>query len=62
MYHQYGTSYFSILATDKQRAEILDICDRWGAVVEKIREYKVYEDNDISYYFILRNGKCQLLS
>lgn len=53
MYHQYGTSYFSILATDKQRAEILDICDRWGAVVEKIREYKVYEDNDISYYFIL---------
>ena len=53
MYHQYGTSYFSILATDKQRAEILDICDRWGAVVEKIREYKVYGDNDISYYFIL---------
>lgn len=53
MYHQYGTSYFSILATDKQRAEILDICDRWGAVVEKIREYKVYESDDISYYFIL---------
>lgn len=53
MYHQYGTSYFSILATDKQRAEILDICDKWKAIVEKIREYKVYEDNNISYYFIL---------
>ena len=53
MYHQYGTSYFSILATDKQRAEILDICDKWKAIVEKVREYKVYEDNNISYYFIL---------
>lgn len=53
MYHQYGTSYFSILATDKQRAEILDTCDKWKAIVEKIREYKVYEDNNISYYFIL---------
>ena len=38
MYHQYGTSYFSILATDKQRAEILDTCDKWKAIVEKIRE------------------------
>ena len=53
MYHQYGTSYFSILATDKQRAEILDICDKWRTIVEKVREYKVYEDNTISYYFIL---------
>ena len=53
MYHQYGTSYFSILATDKQRAEILDTCDKWKTIVEKIREYKVYEDNTISYYFIL---------
>lgn len=53
MYHQYGTSYFSILATDKQRAEILDTCDKWRTIVEKVREYKVYEDNAISYYFIL---------
>lgn len=53
MYHQYGTSYFSILATDKQRAEILDTCDKWRTIVEKVREYKVYEDNNISYYFIL---------
>lgn len=53
MYHQYGTSYFSILATDKQRAEILDTCDKWRTIVEKIREYKVYEDNNISYYCIL---------
>ena len=53
MYPQYGTSYFSILATDKQRAEILDTCDKWRAIVEKVREYKVYEDNNISYYFIL---------
>lgn len=53
MYHQYGTSYFSILATDKQRAEILDICDKWRTIVEEVREYKVYEDNTISYYFIL---------
>lgn len=53
MYHQYGTSYFSILATDKQRAEILDTCDKWRTIVEKIREYKVYGDNNISYYCIL---------
>lgn len=53
MYHQYGTSYFSILATDKQRAEILDTCDKWRTIVEEVREYKVYEDNTISYYFIL---------
>ena len=53
MYHQYGTSYFSILATDKQRAKILDTCDKWRTIVEKVREYKVYENNNISYYFIL---------
>lgn len=53
MNYQFGTSYFSILATDKQRAEILDTCDKWKTIVDKIKEYKVYEDDTVSYYFIL---------
>lgn len=64
MDYQFGISYFSILATDKQRAEILDVCDKWKTIVDKVREYKVYEDDTVSYYFILlyisdshRNGK-----
>ena len=53
MFHQYGSSYFSILATDKQRAEIHNTCDNLGSIAEDIQEYKVYEDDDISYYLIL---------